>query len=103
MTKLEAMLDAALEAVKCGDFAALALFDPQIDAAENADAPTLARVRAKAERLSQCLEAAGKGIRAARWRVAEIGAMGRDGDRLVTYDGKGRRSEGGVAGMVQRF
>lgn len=102
MTPFEAMLDAALDAVRAGDFDALSGFDPEaaLPTLQGADAAALARVRRKAERLSDCLGAAGKGIRAARWRVAEIAAMGRNGDRLVTYDGKGRRAEGGGSGAL---
>ncbi|MDZ4093358.1 MAG: hypothetical protein U1D35_00430 [Paracoccaceae bacterium] len=47
------------------------------------------RLHEKAERNAVCLQAASRGVRAARRRVAEIAAA-RTG--LVTYDGKGRRA-----------
>lgn len=75
---------------------ALALVDP-------ADAAALAAIHARAAEAASLLEAAGRGVRAARWRLAEIRAMGTDGGRLVTYDGKGRRAEEGTAlAMMQR-
>lgn len=101
MDRLEAELDRLLAAVKSGDLAALSDLTLEVEAA---DAPTLARIRAKAERLALCLDAAAKGVREARWRVADIRAMGRDGESLVTYDGQGRRADLGAGrALAQRF
>ncbi|WP_128254883.1 hypothetical protein [Falsirhodobacter deserti] len=62
-----------------------------------------AAVQVLARDLGPRLQAAADGVRAARWRLAEIRAMGRKGDRLVTYDGQGQRHDtGGSTSLARR-
>jgi hypothetical protein len=92
MTPLEDLLDQAFEALLSGDLAALAGLDARIDAAAGA-LPALGveaarRLQRKAERNAKLLQAAGRGLRAARDRMADIVS----GSRLTTYDAQGRKS-----------
>jgi hypothetical protein len=48
----------------------------------------LPRLRLKAERNARCLQAAGRGLRAAHQRLADLRAAGQGHS---TYDGQGRR------------
>lgn len=107
MTLLET-LDGLIERLRAGDIDALEGIAEDMERAlaamDPADAAALAGVRARAAEAASLLDAAGKGVRAARWRLAEIRAMGTDGGRLVTYDGKGRRAEEGASlAMMQRL
>lgn len=107
MSALESQLDTLIADLRIGaidrlggaaDLLEQALADTHPDAAD------LARIRTRAAEAQQLLAAAAKGVRAARWRLSEIRAMGQDGGRLVTYDGKGRRAESGQPlGMMQRL
>ncbi|MFA5539649.1 MAG: hypothetical protein WDA23_10640 [Gemmobacter sp.] len=86
----DAILDAMHRAVRAGDLAALA---PLCDALETAldESPGRAMpdgLRARAERNLACLDAAARGLRAARRRVEEVTAAARG---LDTYDAGGRR------------
>lgn len=88
-----------------GDFETLATCLPQLEAAARdvpADAAALRLLRARAVRLAARLDAAAEGVRAARWRLSEIRSMGRNGDRLVTYDGQGQRQDTGAGGLLAR-
>jgi hypothetical protein len=92
MTPLEDLLDQAFAALLAGDLAALTGLDAQIDAAAGT-LPTLGeatarRLQRKAERNAKLLQAAGRGLRAARDRMADIVS----GSRLTTYDAQGRKS-----------
>jgi hypothetical protein len=92
VTPLEDLLDQAFAALLAGDLAALAGLDAQIDAAAGT-LPTLGegaarRLQRKAERNAKLLQAAGRGLRAARDRMADI----LSGSRLTTYDSQGRKS-----------
>ncbi|MDH2326548.1 hypothetical protein QCN27_06680 [Cereibacter sp. SYSU M97828] len=105
---LEQTLDGLIEQLRAGEIEALDGIAQDLETAlatlGRNDAAALAKVRARAAEAASLLDAAGKGVRAARWRLAEIRAMGADGGRLVTYDGKGRRAEEGAAlAMMQRL
>ena len=86
-----AVLDAMHGAVRAGDLAALAPLGDELEAALDgfpADPAALEGLRARAERNLACLEAAARGLRAARRRVEEVTAAARG---LDTYDAGGRR------------
>jgi hypothetical protein len=66
------------------------------------DTAALERLRSKAARNATCLQAAARGLRAARRRINDIHAV-RAG--LVTYDGRGKRNDVqlGSGSLAQRF
>jgi hypothetical protein len=90
MRQLELLLDDAAEALLSGNLAALALLAPQIESISliATDRPTAERLRTKAERNVRLLEAATRGVKAARLRVAEIVR----GPALTTYDARGQKA-----------
>lgn len=92
MTALESLLDQAREALLSGDLAALSGLDDAILAAADAvsalDATAIRRVQRKAERNAKLLQAASRGLRSARDRMAEIAS----GPRLSTYDARGHKA-----------
>jgi hypothetical protein len=90
MRQLELLLDDAAEALLSGNLAALALLAPQIESISliATDRPTAERLRTKAERNARLLEAATRGVKAARLRVAEIVR----GPALTTYDARGQKA-----------
>jgi hypothetical protein len=92
MARLESLLDQVVTALLSGDLAALSGLDVEIDAAVGAlpalDAAAAKRLQRKAERNARLLQAAGRGLRAARERLAEV----RSGPSLATYDALGRKS-----------
>lgn len=95
MTPLEILLDDMAERVRQADFQALARLTPQLEAAMVAlpagAAPALmGRLQRKAEENAQLLDAARRGLRAARRRLEETRRVGAG---LQTYDGKGRRAD----------
>lgn len=95
MTPLEILLDDMAERVRQADFQALARLTPQLEAAMAAlpagAAPALmGRLHRKAEENAQLLDAARRGLRAARRRLEETRRVG---EGLQTYDGKGRRAD----------
>lgn len=94
-------IDAALDA---GNFDDLALCAPLLEEAVGTLHPDdgLAALRQRALRLSSRLQSAAEGVRAARWRLADIRSMGRAGDKLVTYDGTGQKRDAGGAGLLTR-
>jgi hypothetical protein len=88
MPDLETLLDETRDALLAGDLLRLAALTAQLDqAAPAADPAPLARSRRKAARNAALLEAALKGIRAARRRATELAQPG----RFSTYDATGRR------------
>ncbi len=91
MEPLEQLLDAAAEALLAGDLVALARLTPQIDASSLAavDRRTAAVLQTKAQRNARLLEAATRGVKAARHRMAEITR----GPTLTTYDARGQKSQ----------
>ncbi|WP_435164510.1 hypothetical protein [Falsirhodobacter sp. 1013] len=98
---LMARIDTALDT---GDFAELATCAPLLKAAADALQPDdeLVALRQRALRLSSRLQSAAEGVRAARWRLADIRSMGQAGDKLVTYDGTGQKRDAGGTGLLTR-
>ena len=95
MTALEPLLDEMRARVRMADFAALAGLAPEIEAALAAsdrglDAAALQRLKAKADENVTLLDAARRGLRAARRRLEETR---RAAQNLQTYDVKGRRAD----------
>ncbi|KAF0137955.1 MAG: hypothetical protein FD152_72 [Xanthobacteraceae bacterium] len=90
MRQLEQLLDDAAEALLSGDLAALALLAPQIESInlQSTDRHTAERLRTKAERNARLLDAAKRGMKAARLRVAEIVR----GPALTTYNARGQKA-----------
>jgi hypothetical protein len=91
MSSLETLLDAAADALLAGDLAALSLLTPQIESAALApsDRAAAERLQAKAQRNARLLQAATRGVKAARLRVAEIAR----GPTLTTYDARGQKAQ----------
>lgn len=95
VSEMEALLDRAHTALLGGNLTDLS---PLTAAAERLatglgrlDAATAGRLRDKAERNGQMLQAAARGVRAARSRIAEITAE----PALTTYDARGRKDSVG--------
>ena len=104
-TTLE-LLDRIHSAILVADFALLEELTPTLEKSmENAqtmrDAALLAQIKAKAERNAACLVAAGRGVRAAQRRLAEI----RDAAQgFSTYNGRGQRAQHGQnSSFARRF
>ena len=98
LTRIEAALAKA-------DFAEMACCAPLLEGAIatlRRDDTDLAAIRMRALRVSRRLQSAADGVRAARWRLDDIRAMGTSGDRLVTYDGGGQRQDMGAGGLMNR-
>jgi hypothetical protein len=88
-------LDAAYAAVLAADFAQLPALSAELDlviqrATPGLGAEDLRRIRQKADRNAVVLLAAGRGIRAAHRRLAEVQSAA---SGLVTYDRSGKRAE----------
>jgi len=102
---LEAALDAAFEALRRGDIdsvcATYAMTESILADLRVADEVVGRRLRSKAERNAACLLAAGRGVRAARRRLQEIGPDARS----ETYDARGRKSPlvSGKHGLAERL
>lgn len=90
MERLEALLDRAADALIAGNLPELARLAPEIEsvAVRANDRSEAERLRAKAERNARLLDAAMRGVKAARHRVAEITR----GPTLSTYDARGQRA-----------
>ena len=90
-TELEELLDQTRTALMAGDLAGLAVLAERTErlpvALPRTDPATAERLRGKAERNARLLQAAARGIRAARQRITEIG----NAPVLSTYDNRGRR------------
>ena len=89
---LEDLLDQTRDALLSGNLAALAGLDIQL-AAEAGKLPPLdsvaaRRLQSKAQRNARLLQAAGRGLRAARDRMTEIASI----PGLATYDAQGRKA-----------
>ncbi|MCX7286985.1 MAG: hypothetical protein NTW20_05345 [Rhodobacterales bacterium] len=97
MTQLEDLLDQTRDALLSGDIDALAklgpLMESQAGAIPRGDTETADRLRRKAERNARLLLAAGRGLRAARDRLADITT----GPTLTTYDERGRKASHSLA------
>lgn len=99
---LGALLDQVHAAVIAADYAGLENLDKQIQDIIRAvglsmDHDQLRRLQEKANRNALCLQAAGRGIRAAKRRLEEVR---RAAAGLATYDGNGRRAAGGLQGKL---
>jgi hypothetical protein len=96
---LDGLLDATRDALLAGDLSALAGLGARVSAEMDRlpalDARDAQRLRTKAERNARLLQAAGRGLRAARDRMAEITS----GPSLATYDRDGRMFR--LAGPMQ--
>ncbi len=95
---LEALLDQAAAALMQGDLAALARLTPGIEAARIAptDRASAERLQTKARRNARLLEAATRGVKAARLRMSEITR----GPTLTTYDARGQKAEIAPSGLI---
>ncbi len=98
------VLDQMHRAILAADFLALGLLTPQLEAALNGFGPTgnhagLQAIQRKAERNAACLLAAGRGVRSALRRLAEVQGAGTG---LITYDGAGKRADLGATGLLTR-
>lgn len=95
---LETLMDTLHAALRAGQIEQIADLVTQIEEklaeVSPADRHLLRRLQAKANSNGQLLEAAGRGIRAAQRRIAEIAAV-RSG--LATYDRAGQRQEAALA------
>lgn len=97
MDPLEQLLDRAAEALLAGDLPALAALTPRIESADlPQDRATAERLQAKAQRNARLLEAATRGVKAARLRVAEITR----GPTLTTYDARGQKAQVAPQGLT---
>lgn len=96
MDQLETLLDAVAEALTVGDFAALTTLAPQIESSSlvGGDARLAESVLAKAQRNARLIEAANRGVRAARLRMTEITR----GPELNTYNARGQKAPVSIQG-----
>lgn len=101
MTQIEELLRELRRHLSEADFAQAAALAPALEAAlgqiGRPDLATLRRLMGQAERNAALIEAARKGLRAARRRVDEVR---RAGLGVQTYDGQGRRADIPVAGRL---
>jgi hypothetical protein len=90
MERLEVLLDRAADALIAGNLPELVLLAPQIEsvAVRATDRVEAERLRAKADRNARLLDAAMRGLKAARHRVGEITR----GPTLSTYDARGQKA-----------
>ncbi|MCE6952383.1 hypothetical protein LAZ40_18000 [Cereibacter sphaeroides] len=92
---VERLLDDMRRMVTAGDLAALpglsAELAEEIEALEPLTAERAQQIRTKATRNLACLEAASRGVRAARRRLEEIRHA--TSGMMVVYDDRGRRAE----------
>ena len=92
--RLSAELDRVYQVLRSGKLEGLAAATQALEAElarlDPADAAGLDLLRHKAQRNAACLDAAARGVRAARRRLAEIRTIE---SGLGTYDDKGRRDE----------
>ena len=92
--RLSAELDRVYQVLRSGKLEGLAAATQALEAElarlDPADAVGLDLLRHKAQRNAACLDAAARGVRAARRRLAEIRTIE---SGLGTYDDKGRRDE----------
>lgn len=90
-TELEELLDQTRAALMAGELTGLAELAERTErlaaAVPRTDRATAERLRRKAERNARLLQAATRGIKAARQRLTEIGSV----PVLSTYDNRGRR------------
>lgn len=96
--QLEPLLDQVAAALLAGDIATLARLAPEIEAAEITppDPASAERLQRKAHRNARLLEAASRGVKAARLRLSEITR----GPTLTTYDARGHKAEIAPLGLT---
>ena len=100
------LLDQIHSAILIADFAALERLTPAFShimatVQGTREAGLLTQIKSKAERNAACLMAAGRGVRAAQRRVAEIGDAA---SGFATYDGRGKRAQHGQpTSFARRF
>ena len=101
---IETLMDSLHAALVCGDFMQMQALTPDLETAltglkPSAGRRTMARLQAKAKRNTAAALAAGKGVRAAILRLAEVreNAAG-----LMTYDENGKRPPKGGGGELSR-
>lgn len=105
-TPIELLMDQLHAAILTADYPALATLSPAVETelaglAAEGDTAFLARVRKKAERNATCAQAAGRGVRAAIRRLAEVQ---QNASGLMTYDEKGNRAlRNGTAEVTRRL
>ncbi len=98
MVPIEDLLDQAAQALVAGNLDELATLTPQIESAGlPQDRASVERLQAKALRNTRLLEAATRGVKAARLRVAEITR----GPTLTTYDARGHKAQITPQGVTQ--
>ncbi len=95
MAPLESLLDELRDRVRTADFSGLASLAPRLETALSEignprDAGLLQRLKSKADENAALLDAARRGLRAARRRLDETR---RTAQGLQTYDVKGRRAD----------
>ena len=100
----EQVLDQMHLAITAGDYPALGVLAPQLEMVLNSigqtgNAANLQVLQRKAARNAACLLAAGRGVRSALRRLAEVQGAGAG---LITYDGSGKRAEHGATGQLAR-
>jgi hypothetical protein len=91
MDRLEMLLDQAAAALIAGDFGALAGLTTQIEAQSLAttDVKIAESLMTKAQRNARLLDAASRGVKAARMRLTEVVR----GPTLTTYDSRGQKAQ----------
>lgn len=101
---VENLMDKMHRAIVAGDFVQMQALTPELEAAVSGLKPdparrSVARLQAKAKRNTAAALAAGKGVRAAIQRLAEVreNAAG-----LMTYDENGKRPASGGGGELSR-
>lgn len=102
MDRIADLLETTRKAIARADFAAAAALVPALEQALAAlparpDTARLAKLKAMAERNALCLDAARKGLRAARRRMEEVRRAARG---VQTYDNGGRLSDIPLGGVT---
>lgn len=107
---IEASLDRIHDLIRAGDLAGLAEAAAELESriasveqgAAGVSPAELERIRLKSARNAACLEAAARGIRAARRRVAEVRAAA---SGAGAYDAQGQRVDGSADALrlARRF
>jgi hypothetical protein len=103
-SEIETLMDQMHLAIQTADFAALGGLSSALEEAltalpEGLDAPSLQRLRHKAERNANGAQAASRGVRAALRRLDEVK---QNANGLVTYDDKGQRTTQAFGGGLSR-
>ncbi|WP_127048464.1 hypothetical protein [Pseudorhodobacter sp. E13] len=107
LERLEQVMAETARAVRSGDFASMAELAMETEAAlsdlgPETDAARLTALRDMAQRNAAGLEAAGRGVRSARRRLAEIATV-RAGGKTYGYDGKTQKIGAPLGKLKARF